>query len=100
VLLLEFNYDEDMLREGPYPDSLKRRVAGDRGHLSNLQAQQQLALLAGPSLHTLVLGHLSQKNNTPDLAIKAAESELARLDRNDVRVLVAQQDKALDGIQV
>ncbi|HIG88293.1 MAG TPA: MBL fold metallo-hydrolase [Planctomycetes bacterium] len=100
VLLLEFNYDEDMLREGPYPDVLKRRVAGDRGHLSNLQAQKQLALLAGPSLHTLVLGHISQKNNTPDLAIKAAESELARLNRSDVRVLVAQQDQALDGIQV
>ena len=100
VLLLEFNYDEEMLHAGPYPDALKQRVSGDRGHLSNHQAQKQLALMVGPSLHTLVLGHLSLKNNTPELAVAAATEELERLGRGDVRVIVAQQDRALDGIEV
>jgi hypothetical protein len=48
----------------------------------------------------LVLGHLSLKNNTPELAVAAATEELERLGRGDVRVIVAQQDRALDGIEV
>lgn len=100
VLLLEFNYDEELLARGPYPEALKRRVSGDRGHLSNRQAQEQLALMAGPSLHTLILGHLSEKNNTPELAAQAARNELARMGREDVRVIIARQDKALASIEV
>jgi phosphoribosyl 1,2-cyclic phosphodiesterase len=91
VLVLEFNHDERMLREGPYPPPLKRRVGGDRGHLSNEQAAEMLRRLAGPELHTLVLAHLSETNNTPALARSAAEAVLADIGRTDVRVLVAEQ---------
>lgn len=93
VLLLEFNYDADMLRNGEYKETLKRRVGGDRGHLSNAQAAQMLEWLAGPNLHTLILAHLSQHNNTPDLAVQAARAALERSGRADaVEILVAQQD--------
>lgn len=91
VLVLEFNHDTAMLRDGPYPAALKRRVGGDLGHLSNDQAAEMLRLLAGPELHTLVLAHLSDTNNTPELARTAARSVLAELGREDVRVLVASQ---------
>lgn len=100
VLLLEFNYDEEMLAGGPYPEALKKRVSGNRGHLSNRQAQEQLGLMISPSLHTLVLGHLSEKNNTPELAVRAAKEKLARLGRTDVQVITAKQDVALASIQV
>lgn len=89
VLVLEFNHDPDLLAVGPYPGSLKRRVAGERGHLSNQQAADWLAELCGPNLHTLVLAHLSTKNNTEQLARTAATERLAELNRADVRVLVA-----------
>ena len=89
VLILEFNHDPELLEAGPYPGSLQRRVAGDRGHLSNAQAAEWLGELCGPRLHTLVLAHLSAKNNTEQLARAAADERLAQLGRTDVRVLVA-----------
>ena len=91
VLVLEFNHDEGMLRQGPYPPKLKQRVLGNGGHLSNSEAARMLTLLAGPELHTLVLAHISETNNTPDLARSAAEATLEQLGRRDVRVLVADQ---------
>jgi phosphoribosyl 1,2-cyclic phosphodiesterase len=100
VLVLEFNYDPEMLAAGPYPESLQRRIRGGRGHLSNEQSAEMLKLLAGPELHTLVLAHLSEKNNTPELARAAAESALEAIGRPDVRVWTAQQDTALEPIEV
>tara|TARA_R110000850_G_scaffold156_5_gene1101 strand:+ start:10033 stop:10725 length:693 start_codon:yes stop_codon:yes gene_type:complete len=72
ALLLEFNHDVDMLARGPYPAQLKRRVAGDLGHLSNIQAAELLRGLDRSRLQALVLTHISQKNNTPELARAAA----------------------------
>ena len=91
VLVLEFNHDLELLRRGPYPDSLKRRVAGPAGHLSNEEASEMLRLMTGPELHTLVLAHLSETNNTPELAHAAAQRTLTELGRSDVRILVATQ---------
>ena len=91
VIVLEFNHDPELLRVGSYTASLKRRIAGDRGHLSNQQATEMLRLLAGPELHTLVLAHLSEANNTRELALAAARAALDELGRGDVRVLVADQ---------
>ena len=100
VLVLEFNHDEGMLRGGPYPAKLKRRIAGDGGHLSNEQAREVLRALAGPELHTLVLAHLSAHNNTPELALEAAHAELSALGLDGVRVEVARQDAPLEAIEV
>ncbi|MEZ6017047.1 MAG: MBL fold metallo-hydrolase [Planctomycetota bacterium] len=93
VLVVESNHDLELLATGPYPAELKRRVAGPRGHLSNAQAADLIAALAGPRLHTVVLAHLSEKNNTPELAVAAARAGLARRGREDVTVLVAAQDE-------
>lgn len=92
VLVLEFNHDEELLAGGPYPPRLKRRIAGEGGHLSNAQAAEMLGLLAGPELHTLVLAHLSETNNRPELALEAARAALAAAGREDVAVHVAEQD--------
>lgn len=100
VLMLEFNYDSELLRNGPYPPNLKRRIAGRGGHLSNVEAQAALRHLAGPELHTLVLAHLSEKNNTPELAVGAARETLAELGLGHVRVVVASQDEVGEAIEV
>jgi phosphoribosyl 1,2-cyclic phosphodiesterase len=76
ALLLEFNHDRDMLMRGPYPPSLKQRVAGGRGHLSNGQAATLLEAIDRSRLQHLVLTHLSETNNTPSLALDAATAAL------------------------
>lgn len=78
ALFLECNHDARMLADGPYPPSLKARVGGDFGHLSNTQAAQLLAQVDQQRLATLVIGHLSEKNNLPQLARRAAAEALGR----------------------
>ncbi len=68
ALVLESNYDEAMLRRGPYPPDLQARVGGPTGHLGNAQAGEVARAVAHAGLQHLVLGHLSRHNNTPELA--------------------------------
>jgi len=100
VIVLEFNYDTEMMRNGPYPAELQKRITGDRGHLSNDQAASMLGMIAGSALHTVVLAHLSSKNNTADLALASAHAALARIGRTDVRVLVASQHEVGENLAV
>lgn len=67
ALLLESNYDSDMLAEGDYPASLKARVSGPRGHLSNCQAAELLGRIDTSRLQHFVAAHLSEQNNIPAL---------------------------------
>lgn len=71
VLVVESNHDEVMLQTGPYPYHLKRRVAGDRGHLSNRAAGELVAECNHRGLQQVVLAHLSETNNTPAMALDA-----------------------------
>ncbi len=65
---IEANYDEKRLMMSAYPDSLKRRISGRGGHLSNLQTGKILAETLHPKLKSIVLCHLSEKNNAPHIA--------------------------------
>ncbi len=67
--VLEANHDLDMLKKGPYSYALKRRVMSDQGHLSNAQAALALSHLVGPHTRHVILAHLSETNNTPELAM-------------------------------
>ena len=93
VVYLEFNHDRRMLREGPYEESLKRRIAGPQGHLSNEQAATLLARIAGPRLKRVYLAHLSAHNNTEALATSAAHAALTKAGCSQVEVVIAQQDR-------
>ncbi len=72
MVLLESNYDPGMLRNGPYPPELKRRIASEYGHLSNEASAQLAAQLVQNGTTRLLLGHLSPHNNTPEKASEAA----------------------------
>jgi phosphoribosyl 1,2-cyclic phosphodiesterase len=74
ALLLECNHDTDMLASGPYPPSLRARVGGHYGHLNNAQAADFLRRIDHGRLRHLVAGHLSEKNNSPELARQALET--------------------------
>ncbi len=73
ALILECNHDLAMLRSGPYPPVLQRRVGGPRGHLSNCQAADLLDALPVAALRHLLLAHISEKNNRPDLVLAAVQ---------------------------
>jgi phosphoribosyl 1,2-cyclic phosphodiesterase len=79
ALLLECNHDGDMLARGPYPPPLRARVGGHLGHLSNAQAARLLQRIDHGRLSHLVAGHLSEKNNHPDLAAAALLAVSVRL---------------------
>ena len=78
VLVLESNHDEVMLASGPYPYHLKRRVAGNWGHLSNRAAGQLATEAMHGGLQQVVLAHLSATNNTPAMALDAMRASLKR----------------------
>ena len=76
LLVLEANHDVDMLREGDYPPQLKARILSRVGHLSNAAMAELLGRALSPRLKQVVLAHLSESNNDPDLARFAAEEIL------------------------
>lgn len=76
ALLLECNHDLEMLHNGPYPWPLKKRVGGEYGHLNNQQAGELLTSINLDRLKTLVISHISEQNNAPDLALAAVQPHL------------------------
>ena len=93
AFLLEANHDTDMLANGPYHHRLKRRVAGNYGHLSNGQAADLLAAIDTSRLQHIVAAHLSEHNNTPSLA-RAAFA--AALNCEEDWIGVAHQQRGLE----
>lgn len=91
-LILEFNHNLQMLKDGPYPLPLQQRVRSSRGHLCNEDAAVFLAGLIGDHLHTAVLAHLSETNNTPELARQAAMFSVQEW--GDTSLIIASQEKA------
>ena len=71
ALVLESNHDGELLAQSRYPDFLKRRVGGQHGHLSNVQAAAALGALRHDRLNTVVAAHLSERNNRPELVSRA-----------------------------
>jgi phosphoribosyl 1,2-cyclic phosphodiesterase len=99
VLLLESNHDLEMLKDGPYPWSVKQRVLSRVGHLSNAACAEFLMKDYDGGAHTIVLGHLSEQNNLPELARIAAEQAIAgRMSLLGNRLLLATQESPLDPI--
>ena len=88
-LLLESNYDDGMILCSPYPYYLKRRIMSPSGHLSNDDCAQAAAELARAGVSHLILGHLSQNNNLPDLAFSATRTILDQNGFEDVQLQVA-----------
>ena len=79
AVLIESNHDMEMLRDGPYPVCLKRRILSDRGHLSNADCAVLARRLAEAGTAKIILGHLSRENNRPELALAETGRELAGL---------------------
>ena len=94
-ILLESNYDTEVLRCCSYPFKLKTRIAGDTGHLSNTMAGKTISYLSKNSnLNTAMLGHLSKESNFPELAYQTVVDELisSSIDDNSIQLSVANRN--------
>ncbi len=101
VLVIESNHDLEMLRTGPYPWTVKQRVGSRVGHLSNSTLAEFFANDYDGSAAFVVLAHLSEQNNHPEIARRCAESALqARRDLLRNRLMLAAQHTALDPIRL
>lgn len=95
-ILLESNHDVEMLKVGPYPYPLKRRILSDRGHLSNEDAGKTIVEILNSKIKKVMLGHLSHTNNYPELALRTVISELeinGIKDGRDVDIDIAYRDR-------
>lgn len=95
LVLLESNHDIEMLKVGPYPWPLKRRILGDRGHLSNEMAGKVAVHMAKRGTRKFLLGHLSKENNFPELAYQTVYNALSEQKikvGSDVTLEVAMRD--------
>lgn len=100
LLILESNHDRELLLKGSYPAFLKRRILGERGHLSNGQCAELLGQVAGDELRHVVLGHLSRDNNRPELALAEARTALEAAGHGQVPLNWARQDEVGDWLDV
>jgi len=92
IVMLEANHDVEMLKSGPYPYYLKRRILGETGHLSNDGAGEACVRLVKGGAAKVILGHLSQQNNMPEIAYQTVCNSLTQNGisvNNDVLLSVA-----------
>jgi len=93
LLVMESNHAVELLRVSPYAASVRSRIAGDDGHLSNEDVAAFVRDHLGADVRCIVLAHLSRVNNVPEIAKMSCLEALCAVRRDDVRVVVADQDR-------
>ena len=100
IYIFESNHNIEMLMHGRYPKWLKARVSSDVGHLSNESSAFYLTKLIGENTKEIILAHLSEENNTPELALETLNKELAENNIKFSNIVVAKQEERTDIIEV
>jgi phosphoribosyl 1,2-cyclic phosphodiesterase len=100
IYLFESNHDIEMLNNGPYPKWLKARVLSDTGHLSNIAAGVYLSKFIGNKTKKIILIHLSETNNTPDVALKTVKDTFNEYDIKFNSISCAHQNKISEVIEL
>lgn len=100
IYIFESNHNIEMLMHGRYPKWLKVRVSSDVGHLSNESSAFYLTKLIGENTKEIILAHLSEENNTPELALETLNNEFAENNIKFNNIVVAKQEERTDLIEV
>lgn len=100
IYIFESNHNIEMLMHGRYPKWLKVRVSSDVGHLSNESSAFYLTKLIGENTKEIILAHLSEENNTPELALETLNKEFAENNIKFNNIVVAKQEERTDLIEV
>lgn len=98
LYIMESNHDIEMLNNGPYSFQLRQRILGDKGHLSNYDCSRYLSSFIGDKTKAIVLAHLSEENNTRELAYDTLKKRLDDNNQTIDNILIAKQDEALEEI--
>lgn len=93
IYIIESNYEEEMLRNGSYPYHLKQRIRSDRGHISNDDTCSYLKKIIGKNTKYIMLAHLSEENNNPEIVDKKIINLLTNIDYNPTRIILNQNEK-------
>ncbi|KYK31399.1 MAG: hypothetical protein AYK23_03985 [Candidatus Proteinoplasmatales archaeon SG8-5] len=99
AIVLESNHDVQMLKDGPYPIYLKKRILSKNGHLSNIESAATLSTVISDRTKNVILAHLSRENNTPAIALKEAKKHLSGISRT-VKVVPADQFVVCDIVKI
>ena len=100
LVVVESNHDPHMLMEGPYPWELKQRIRGRLGHLSNSDSARLIQRILSDELRFVILGHLSEKNNSRDLALDCATDALRDFLDAGGRLYCASQNEVGPSIEI
>jgi phosphoribosyl 1,2-cyclic phosphodiesterase len=100
LVIIEANHDPAMLQACRYPWHIKRRIASRHGHLSNADAAMLVAEIVPDGTHCVVLAHISEDNNEPELAVRVVKDELAARGLDGVQILTASRSKPTPVMEV
>ena len=89
-----------MLMDGPYPYILKQRVISDKGHLSNKYTGRYLNKIIGNNTKYVILAHLSEHNNTPELALEQVKGEIENIKFDYNNIIIARQYEETEMVEV
>lgn len=100
LYIMESNHDVEMLTNGKYPFQLRQRILSDKGHLSNYDSAKYLSSFIGDNTKYILLAHLSEENNTEELAYETLISRLNNDNKHVDNIIIAKQDKETELISV
>lgn len=100
VYIMESNHDIEMLNNGPYPYELRRRIYGDKGHLSNIDSSKYLADFVGDKTKCIMLAHLSEENNDPQIAYDTLIEKLKERDSLIDNIIVCKQNEETEFVEI
>lgn len=100
VYIMESNHDIEMLNNGPYSFSLRQRILGDKGHLSNYDCSRYLSSFIGDKTNTIILAHLSEENNTKELAYDTLINRFNSNNQSVKNIIIAKQDEETEEVLV
>lgn len=93
LYIMESNHDVEMLSNGKYPFQLRQRILSDKGHLSNYDSSKYLSSFIGDNTKYILLAHLSEENNTEELAYETLINRLNSDNKHVDKIIIAKQDK-------
>ena len=100
VYIFESNHDVEMLNNSSYPFELRKRILSDKGHLSNYDSSKYLAKFIGNNTKKIILAHLSEENNTEELAFNSLTDRLKKEKINFNNIIIAKQNKETELIKI
>ena len=100
IYIFESNHDVELLSNCSYPFEIRQRILGDKGHLSNIDSAKYLEKFIGDKTKYVILAHLSEENNTPDIAYNCLTKRIKNIENKNFKILIAEQNKETELITI